>query len=106
MGVPHMDITLNTSAFVHHLSGGKKEVETCMQPHFISLYVLLLFLLSCPSFSRWWQEVPPKCLYLSARLHGVTSQKTVIFVFTAVRTTDLTFVLVIDHILLRYLTGM
>jgi hypothetical protein len=38
---------------------------------------------------RWRQQVPSKCWQRSTRLHGVTSKKTVIFIVTAARTSNL-----------------
>jgi hypothetical protein len=80
-------------ASVHQLGGGKKEIKACLQPHFLSLYVLLLLVWS--SLSRPRQQVPPKCWYIYARSHASTSQKTVIFAYIAVRAIDLTSVPVV-----------
>jgi hypothetical protein len=38
---------------------------------------------------RWMLQIHPKHLYLSARLHSVTSQKTVVLLFTAMRRQNL-----------------
>jgi hypothetical protein len=40
---------------------------------------------------KWRQQVPPKRWHRSTRLGGVTSKNTVIFIFTAMRTSDLTW---------------
>jgi hypothetical protein len=39
-----------------------------------------------PSHFKW--PVPLKCMYFSTRLHGDTSQKTVIFIFTTMRNSN------------------
>jgi hypothetical protein len=38
------------------------------------------------SFRKWRQQVPPKSRCLIVRLHGVTSQKAVIFIVTVLTT--------------------
>jgi hypothetical protein len=47
-------------------------------------------LLTLPAL-RWEQEVRPKHWYLSTRLHGVTSQRRVMFIATATRTPNIEF---------------
>jgi hypothetical protein len=51
--------------------------------------------LSPSAYSSIWrsrQQAPQKCAYPSTKLHGVTSQKTVIFIVTAMKTSSLTLV--------------
>jgi hypothetical protein len=36
--------------------------------------------------SKWWRHVPPKCRLILNGLHGIISQKLVLFITTAVRT--------------------
>jgi hypothetical protein len=48
------------------------------------------------SLLLWRKQVCLKCWYLSTRLHGITSQKTEIFIPTAVRTSNLIRLLICE----------
>jgi hypothetical protein len=59
--------------------------------HLVQLISQQKLLFTAYSLPWWWRQFAPlKCQSTSMRLHGVVSQEAVIFIFTTMRTWNLT----------------
>jgi hypothetical protein len=86
---------LSSSVLQPHLWSCKHDIQSASHAVFV-LYVMSYILINTSRRMReyppwWWkQHVSPNLWYLSIKLHGVTSQQTVVFIVTGVRTTYIT----------------